>query len=444
MADYVNGVLQNDGGRSGESSTDISQLQADVTELEENVEDLQSGYSGFLGTFNRGTDPLNLQDGEYYVTVTGDTYLLSISENNAEGTDVSELIEACRVGYFINIGDANIFVLSSSNIQRAFTAGANAYYNLLGTFTETFVGTDFGNESFYVRKHRFARNNPTVGNVLRFGTHGTEWGANSIVGVSLTVARPPAETDKISGETIQFFDSLNGNFYASYEGGDWIFLGSGKHLAKNVYLADYGLDTDALTIAEIPVGHFQVNVISIHFSIGTDFDAPFPKFLSGLIEGDVFYIGTKAFNVSSVTLQTASPGGGRIFVFYRLGGLWEDTFSELTFQDSESLYCTFGNHLITETLWEGTLYRSNHDREDDELLNAGKKFSDYSMLQIEINGRMPFTFARKYWVGRNIRIDVPGQYFWLNYVSDTEFRTGGGGGNGNINMTKFLGVRERE
>lgn len=96
---------------------------------------------------------------------------------------------------------------------------------------------------------------------------------------------------------------------------------------------------------------------------------------------------------------------------------------------------------VIETLWSGNLYRTNTGDDHVQSLNAGKHFSDYSLLSFEINGNEQYVIFTDEFEGRTLGFTTYNQRIWLRHLSDTTFDTTGGNGSGNVRLTKITGYK---
>jgi len=264
--------------------------------------------------------------------------------------------------------------------------------------------------------------------------------------LSISKTRRPQESDKIENETVHFYDIVNGNFYVSYKGGDWYFLGSTGNVAKNVFIGDFDRTTVVATV-DIREGEYKELNNAVIFGVGLDLNSPQAKLIAQLQDGDSIFLGSKEGVVGTVSRRQAAGIAGTYY-WYTVSVSWVSLFTGLTFDAEESVYFTEYTPFTSETIWEGTLTGNDTDDDDIVQLNAGKKFSDYFMLQFDINTNWPITVLADTFVNsRDFNLHAFNGtnvcYMYLRRVSDTQVRSVGGQSANRIRLNKILGIKSR-
>ena len=218
--------------------------------------------------------------------------------------------------------------------------------------------------------------------------------------IVLSLNRPPSEDDKEAAITVVFRDTLNKNTYISVGGGDWEYMSS-KGIRDNVYVGSFE-KSDGTVID----GEYNATATGIGF--GVNADTPIYRVISEIINSDKLFVGTKRLNVSSVSFASSQ---------WTVFGTWQDTFADLTFDASESIYYTRSSHFIIESIWNGRVGQDS----SNQTLNAGKKFSDYEMLSITVDWYGSYTYLIPtsaigirgfYASGRNISVRKISDNIW--------------------------------
>ena len=235
----------------------------------------------------------------------------------------------------------------------------------------------------------------------------------------ISANRPPTNADKEAAITVVFRDTLNKNSYISVGGGDWEYQ-SVKGIRDNVYVGTF----DKSATATIIDGEYNATETGIGF--GVNDDTAIHRVISEIINSDKLFVGTKRLNVTSISFSASQ---------YTVFGTWQDTFADLTFDASESIYYTRSSHFIIESIWNGRVGQDS----SNQTLNAGKKFSDYEMVSITVDWYGSYTYliptsalgTRGFYAsGRNISV---------RKISDNTWKTPTG--NGGIVVLHIKGLK---
>ena len=239
----------------------------------------------------------------------------------------------------------------------------------------------------------------------------------SQLSVTLSANRPPIEDDKVLGITVVFWDTLNKNAYISVTGGDWEYLAT-KGVREQVYVGTF--DKASSTVTH---GDFDAVLTGIGFGVNTATEHY--RVISELRSGDKLFVGTKQLNVTSISFASAQ---------YTVFGDWEEDFSGLTFDTSESIYYSRQNIFIYETIWSGSV---GHGNLANQSLNAGKKFSDYEMVTVRVGGRQHTVLTAEF-IAHGLRSDSISRWITFVDVNDTTWRVTGGNGE---TIREFVGIK---
>ena len=227
--------------------------------------------------------------------------------------------------------------------------------------------------------------------------------------LSITVSehRPPAEADKVAGITVFYWDTLNKNAYLSSVGGDWEYLAT-KGIREQVYIGTFDKASSG-----VPLGEYDAASTGIGFGVNENLEHY--RVISELRSGDKLFVGTKQLNVTSIAFASAQ---------YTVFGDWEDDFSGLTFDASESIYYSRSALFVPETIWTGNVSPSSAN----QSLNAGKKFSDYEFLTFRASryGNFFSTVPLIEFTTREVRVEASTRSIGATRVNDTTWRTTGG------------------
>ena len=177
--------------------------------------------------------------------------------------------------------------------------------------------------------------------------------------------RPPTQSDKEAAITVVFRDTLNKNNYISVGGGDWEYQ-SVKGVRDNVYVGTF----DKSATATIIDGEYNAAETGIGFGVNTD--TPIYRVIEEIQSEDKLFVGTKQLNVSSVSFASSQ---------WTVFGTWSTTFADLTFDASEDIYYSRQQTMVREVIWSGSAGLGNNNNS----LNAGKRFSDYSLISFLIH-----------------------------------------------------------
>lgn len=250
----------------------------------------------------------------------------------------------------------------------------------------------------------------------------------------ISESRAPAESDRVAGLTLVFFDRRYGNPYISREGGHWEYQPR-EGSRSLVYVGPF-----EQTTGTVEPGKFKTSASTLQ--LGVTSGSALWHNVSPLYNNDIIYVGNKRFDVTN---RSYSSSGG--VITYTLNGAWADTYSGLTFAANELIYYSRKRGYWSDTLWEGTLYRSQTSDADIQTLNAGKNFLDYDFLIFEFNANSVKMvsidrFASN--LGRDIDLQTHQGVIWVRYVGPTSFRVVGGHGNDlNMRVNRIHGYRPR-
>ena len=248
----------------------------------------------------------------------------------------------------------------------------------------------------------------------------------------ISESRAPAESDRVAGLTLVFFDRRYGNSYISREGGHWEYQPS-QGGRSYVYVGPF-----EKTTGTVEPGKFKT--AETHLKLGISSGSSLWHNVSELYNNDIVFVGSNRFDVRN---RGYSSRGG--IIEYTLNGAWARTYSGLTFAANEGVHYTRQRAYRQETLWEGSLYRSQTADADIQTLNAGKNFFDYDFLLFEYNHNSVKMvsidrFASN--AGRDIDLQTHNGVIWIRFVNATTFRcVGGHGDDQNMHLNRVQAYR---
>jgi len=263
--------------------------------------------------------------------------------------------------------------------------------------------------------------------------------------------RPPYNGDRRTSpvgwdSSVVFFDNVNGNLYISDIGSGFHFVTSRYKSKSSRVIGSYTEHTGSVNVlwdrASYTVSSTQI-VLSVHRDDREYLDSQ----LSDIKNGDKIHARhnslTYTFNITSAPTLESDPLNNAGNNRYTFTGSWESTFVESDFQDVmvfEHEPVTF-KRFLTETIWEGTLSRTQTDDDDVQSLNAGKKFSDYELLYFYHNNLDRTLILSEEFESGVVRLSNWTQGIKIRWDSDTTFSTTGGHGTGRASLNKIVGQK---
>ena len=244
-------------------------------------------------------------------------------------------------------------------------------------------------------------------------------------------ARAPADSDRVDNLTSIFYDTENQNTYFSLQGGHWQHQQT-KNYRKQVYIGDFTKSTSAEAL--------RYNIAGTVVLITAEEGTPSWYSVNEIRSRDVIFVGNKAFRTTSLT-KGQIISNARTWNF---SGAWQDSYLGLTFGSSESIYYSRYHAFVPDTLWEGTLYRSQTSDSDIQSLNAGKRFSDYDFINFEYNVNSSLLVPYKRFASnanRDVNLYTNDGVIWIRFVDDTRVRTVGGQGDSNMRLNRIQGYK---